>query len=71
MRALADFVYTLSWRIPGRTWRRLLAFAEAEAESALELRCAAALTTSTERAARYLKHAEDETRHAKILLRRA
>ena len=71
MRALADFVYTLSWRLPGRTWRRLLAFAEAEAESALELRCAAALTTDPGRAARYLEHAADEARHAQILLRRA
>jgi len=71
MRALADFVYTLSWRIPGRRWRRLLAFAEAEAESALELRCAAAATVDPERAALYLKHAADEARHAQILHRRA
>lgn len=71
MRALADFVYTFSWRLPGRRWRRLLAFAEAEAESALELRCAAAATSDPERAALYLKHAADEARHAEILQRRA
>ncbi len=71
MRALADFVYTFSWRLPGRRWRRLLAFAEAEAESALELRCAAAATPDPERAALYLKHAADEARHAEILQRRA
>jgi len=71
MRAIADFFYTLSWRLPGRRWRRLLAFAEAEAESALELRCAAAATADPERAALYLKHAGDEARHAEILQRRA
>ncbi|MFK8004107.1 MAG: ferritin-like domain-containing protein [Polyangiales bacterium] len=71
MRALADFFYTLSWRVPGRTWRRLYAFAEAEAESALELRCAAAQTSDAELAAKFLRHAEDEARHARILLRRA
>lgn len=68
---LSDPFYTWSWRIPGRAWRRLYAFAVAEAESALELRCAAALTESAERAALYLLHAEDETRHARILVRRA
>ncbi|MFT5358827.1 MAG: rubrerythrin [Polyangiales bacterium] len=71
MRALADFFYTLSWRIPGRTWRRLYAFADAEAESALELRCAASQTKSPELAAKFLRHAEDEARHARILVRRA
>lgn len=71
MRFLADFFYTLSWRLPGRTWRRLYAFAEAEAESALELRCAAAQTKSAELAAKFLRHAEDEARHARILVRRA
>lgn len=71
MRALADFFYTLSWRIPGRTWRRLYSFALAEAESALELRCAAALTPDPALAAKFLRHAEDEERHARILVRRA
>lgn len=71
MRALADFFYTFSWRLPGRTWRRLYAFADAEAESALELRCAAAQTESAELAAKFLRHAEDEARHARILVRRA
>lgn len=71
MRAIADFFYTLSWRVPGRRWRRLLAFAEAEAESALELRCAAAATADPARAALYLQHAADEARHAVILARRA
>ncbi|MEM6955833.1 MAG: hypothetical protein AAF645_09090 [Myxococcota bacterium] len=65
---LADVFYTWSWRLPGRRWRRLFAFAAAEAESALELRYAAARTESPERAALYLRHAEDEARHARILL---
>lgn len=69
--SVLDALYTASWRVPGRTWRRLYAFAEAEHESALELRCAAASTPDASRAALYLKHAEDETRHARILRRRA
>lgn len=71
MSAIGDFFTTLSWRLPGRRWRRLLAFAEAEAESALELRCAAAATEDPARAALYLQHAADEARHAEILARRA
>ena len=69
MRWLGDAFYTASWHLPGRRWRRLLAFAEAEAESALELRCAASLTPEPERAALYLRHAADEARHAQILRR--
>lgn len=44
------------------------AFAEAERASMIDLVEAAQLTPSAERAAAYLRHAEDESRHAQIFL---
>jgi rubrerythrin len=47
-----------------RTARHLFTFAQAEHESMLELRAAAAACTVPERRAAYLRHALDEQRHA-------
>ncbi|MEM9190188.1 MAG: ferritin-like domain-containing protein [Myxococcota bacterium] len=63
-------VVTLSWRLRGRRARRLFAFARAERGSMLDLRLAAQLTPSVARAARYLRHADDEQRHERMFARR-
>lgn len=51
--------------------RKLHQFALAERASMVDMRQAARLTPSPERAAAYLRHADDEARHAHMFLRRA
>lgn len=61
----------LVWRMPGRGARKLYAFAQAEQGSRIDLMQAANRTPSRDRAALYLRHALDETRHAQMFWRRA
>lgn len=61
----------LVWRAPGRAARKYFSFALAEQGSMLDMRLAAARTSSPARAAAYLKHADDEARHAQMFARRA
>ena len=68
---LARILSPLVWRTPGHSARRLHAFALAEQGSMLDLRLAAARTSSPARAAAYLKHADHEARHPQIFARRA
>lgn len=67
----ARLLNPLVWRWPGHAARKLHAFAAAERGSMLDLRLAARLTPSPARAAAYLRHADDEARHAQIFARRA
>jgi rubrerythrin len=62
---------TLTFRFGARVAPRLHAFARAEEGSRRDLRLAAAACESAERAALYLRHANDEKRHAAVLTRRA
>ena len=59
------------WRRPRHTARKLHGFALAEHGSMLDLRAAARGTASPARAAAYLRHADDETRHAQMFGKRA
>ena len=59
------------WRIPGRAARKFFSFALAEHGSLLDLTLAARATSSSERAALYLRHAGDEARHAKLFAARS
>jgi rubrerythrin len=63
---LARTLGVLTWRSPARTARRLASFARAEEGSLIDLRIAARLTASVERAAAYLRHAADEEKHARM-----
>lgn len=69
--ALARLLSPLAWRGPARSARKLYAFALAEQGSMLDLRLAAARTPSPARAAAYLRHADDEARHAQMFAKRA
>lgn len=69
--ALARLLSPLAWRTAARSARKLHAFALAEHGSMLDLRLAAARTASPARAAAYLRHADDEARHAQMFARRA
>ncbi|HEY4223928.1 MAG TPA: ferritin-like domain-containing protein [Myxococcota bacterium] len=66
-RALSPIV----WRVRGHSARKLLQFSRAERASELDLRLAAALTSSDARRALYLAHALDESRHAVLFAMRA
>lgn len=68
---LARWLNPLVWRWPGHAARKLYAFALAEQGSMLDMRIAASRTTSPQRAAAYLRHADDEARHAQMFVRRA
>lgn len=68
---LARWLNPLVWRWPGHAARKLHAFALAEQGSMLDMRIAAARTESPQRAAAYLRHADDEARHAQMFARRA
>jgi hypothetical protein len=68
---LNRIVTPIVWRIPGHPARKLAGFARAEQGSRIDLMQAAHLTTSPERRAAYLRHAMDETRHARMFWRRA
>ncbi|MBC7793984.1 MAG: ferritin-like domain-containing protein [Clostridia bacterium] len=59
------------WRSAAHTARKLYGFALAEQGSAIDLSMAAQLCTDAERAATYLQHAMDESRHAVMFSRRA
>jgi hypothetical protein len=61
----------LVWRRPGHGARKLHGFALAEHGSLLDLQLAARLTPSPVRAAAYLRHADDEARHAQMFGKRA
>lgn len=67
----ARLLSPLAWRGPARSARKLHAFALTEHGSMLDLRLAAARTASPARAAAYLRHADDEARHAHMFSRRA
>ncbi|MEZ4448135.1 MAG: ferritin-like domain-containing protein [Nannocystaceae bacterium] len=69
--ALARALSPLVWRSPAHAARKLHAFALAEQGSMLDMRLAARLTDSPARAAAYLRHADDEARHAQMFARRA
>lgn len=69
--AIARLLNPLVWRRPGHAARKLLAFALAEQGSMIDMRLAARLTPSPARAAAYLRHADDEARHARMFVRRA
>jgi rubrerythrin len=68
---LARMLNPVVWRRPAHVARKLHGFALAEHGSMLDLRLAARLTDSPERAAAYLRHADDETRHAQMFGKRA
>lgn len=74
MSAIALFARLLNplvWRRPGHAARKLHGFALAEHGSLLDLRLAARLSESPARAAAYLRHADDEARHAQMFGKRA
>ncbi len=68
---LARLSCPLVWRRPARAARKLHGFALAEQASMLDMRLAAARTPSPARAALYLRHADDEARHAVMFARQA
>lgn len=63
-------LYRLVWSDPGRRARKLLQFAEVEADGGRDLVRAAELTADPRLRRRYLTHAADETRHAALFRRR-
>ncbi len=74
MSLTASFARMLNpvvWRRSAHVARKLHGFALAEHGSMLDLRLAARLTDSPARAAAYLRHADDETRHAQMFGKRA
>jgi len=58
------------WRDPVRRGHRLLRFAEVEADGGRDLARAAELTSDAKLRRLYLRHAQDEQRHAEIFRRR-
>lgn len=68
---VARLLNPIVWRRPGHSARKLHGFALAEHGSMLDLRLAARATPSPERAAAYLRHADDETRHCQMFSKRA
>ena len=68
---LARIVNPIVWRIPGHGARKLYSFSLAEHGSMLDLKAAARLTPSPERAAAYTRHLLDETRHAQMFALRS
>ena len=68
---LARVVSPLVFRVPGHGARKFHGFARAEHGSMLDLRLAAARTSSSTRAARYLRHALDEARHTQMFAARS
>ena len=68
---LAKVVNPVVWRIPGHGARKLYSFSLAEHGSMLDLKAAARLTASPERAAAYVTHLLDETRHARMFAARS
>ena len=68
---LAKVVNPVVWRIPGHGARKLYSFSLAEHGSMLDLKAAARLTPSADRAAAYVRHLLDETRHARMFAARS
>ena len=68
---LARIVNPIVWRIPGHGARKLYGFSLAEHGSMLDLKAAARLTSSPDRAAAYTRHLLDETRHAQMFAGRS
>ncbi len=68
---LARIANPIVWRIPGHGARKLYGFSLAEHGSMLDLKAAAKLTPSPERAALYTRHLLDETRHAQMFALRS
>ena len=68
---LARLSRPLRWRSPHRTARMLLAFAEVERSSFVDMMAAANRTADPHRCAQYLRHATDERRHADAFAARA
>ena len=68
---LARIVNPVVWRLPGHGARKLYGFSLAEHGSMLDLKAAARLTTSPDRAALYVRHLLDETRHAQMFALRS
>lgn len=67
---LITLLNPLVWR-RGRAAQKFSAFALAERASMVDMQEAARLTPSAERAALYLRHAADESRHEKLFLARS
>ena len=65
-RLLATLTSPIVWRLPGHDARKLHRFALAEHGSQLDMRMAAARTSSPERRVLFLRHALDEARHAQM-----
>jgi len=63
-------VHRWVWRNPARRARKLLRFAETEAEGGRDLSHAAALTSDPLLRRLYLRHALDEQRHSELFRRR-
>jgi hypothetical protein len=63
---LLRFVDRFWWRTPRMRSRRMAGFARVERSSATDLRLAARCCSDPARAALYLRHAADETRHARL-----
>lgn len=70
-RAVVRLVTPIVWRLPGHGARKLYGFARAEQGSRIDLLQAAQRTPSLARRALYLRHALDETRHARMFWRRS
>jgi rubrerythrin len=71
VRAVAWLAGQWAFRSLPRTARLLHGFARTEEQSQLELRQAARLCTDERRRARYLRHALDESRHARAFAERS
>jgi rubrerythrin len=70
MRSLLNPIQRWVWRDPVRRGYRLLRFAEVEADGGRDLARAAELTPDPKLRRLYLRHAQDEQRHADIFRRR-
>ena len=70
MTILLRPLYWLVWRDPHRRARKLLQFAEVEADGGRDLVRAAELTRDPELRRRFFAHARDEARHARLFEQR-
>jgi rubrerythrin len=70
MGSLLNPIQRWVWRDPVRRGHRLLRFAEVEADGGRDLARAAELTPDPKLRRLYLRHAQDEQRHAEIFRRR-
>src|SRR5204863_9243970 len=63
---MIQLLYRFVWRDPARRARKLLDFAETEADGGRDLVRAAELTQDPVLRGLYLRHAADEERHARL-----